>query len=248
MSASPQRPGWYPDPLRPDSQERRWDGTEWTDETREASVRDVQVPVAPAPRPEDLVEANEPDDEPHEQPDGPPGDESGDRPAGRATVALVAAIVVLVGVLILQVLYLWGPFRDDPTISSDRPVLLDEAATRSAVDTAARAAEAFSARSYQTYDEQVDAAARMMTTAYAEQFRETTDEIREEFIARETEVQVTVEAQAVMSASENQVEALVFLTQYTTKKDETTAFTPYRIKVTVIDTEQGWLVSAVDTQ
>lgn len=253
MTATPQRPGWYPDPLKPETQERRWDG-EWTDETREASVRDAEVPAAPPPpQIEDLVEADEPALPPPYQPELDARDESVidevTKPQGRrGTLALVAAIVVLVGVLLLQVLYLWGPLEDDPTISGDRPVLLSEAASRSAVDTAAKAAEAFSARSYTTYDEQVDKAAAMMTTAYAEQFRQTTDEVREEFIANETEVQVTVEAQAVMTASDNQVEALIFLTQYTSKKgEEETGFTPFRIKVTVIDTEQGWLVSAVDT-
>ena len=60
---------------------------------------------------------------------------------------------------------------------------------------------------------------------------------------------MTVEAQGVMTASENQVEALIFLTQFVSQKGEETAFTPYRIKVTMIDdADRGWLVSAVDTQ
>ena len=48
MSA-PDRPGWYADPLKPTTQERRWDGTEWTDETREASVPVSEQPPPPAP-------------------------------------------------------------------------------------------------------------------------------------------------------------------------------------------------------
>ena len=50
-----------------------------------------------------------------------------------------------------------------------------------------------------------------------------------------------------MTASEEQVEALIFLNQFTTKKGEESVFTPFRIKVTLIDTEQGWLVSDVET-
>jgi Mce-associated membrane protein len=243
--STPTRPGWYPDPLKPETQERRWDGAEWTDDIREASIRDA-VPDAPAapPQPDDLVEA---DEEPRPHAEQSFDVQASRPPARRTTLVLAAAVVLLVGVLILQAAYLWGPLEDDATISADRPVLLSDAAARSAVDTAAKAAEAFSARSYETYDEQVDAAADMMTTAYAEQFLQTTSEVRDEFIANQTEVQVTLEAQAVMTASDKQVEALVFLTQYTTKKDEETTFTPFRIKVTVIDTEQGWLVSAVDT-
>ena len=41
---------------------------------------------------------------------------------------------------------------------------------------------------------------------------------------------MSVEAQCVMTASESQVEALIFLNQFTSKKGEETAFTPYRIR------------------
>ena len=236
---TPTRPGWYPDPLKPETQERRWDGAEWTEETREAAVRDTQMPEAPPPpRDEDLVEADEPEDVPGAAPY---------QRSSLATLLLVVAIVLLVAVAIVEGLYFKGPLRDDPTVSSHRPVLLDEITTKSAVDTAAQAAQKFSARSYQTYDEDVDAAADTMTTAYAEEFRQTTDEIKADFVAAETEVTVELEAQAVMSASENQVQALVFLTQYTTKKDVETTFTPFRIKVTLIKAGDTWLVSAVDT-
>ena len=50
-----------------------------------------------------------------------------------------------------------------------------------------------------------------------------------------------------MTASDEQVEALLFLNQFTTKNGEETVFTPYRLKVTMIDTDQGWLVSDVET-
>lgn len=170
-----------------------------------------------------------------------------DAPARKGTIALVLAIVVLTAVALLQAAYLWGPLKDDPKVSSQRPVLVTTPVHRSAVDTAKVAVEKLTARSYQTYDEQVDEATAMMTTAFAETYRETTDQVKDEFVAAETEVTVSVEAQAVMTASDNQVEALIFLTQFTAKKGEETAFTPYRIKVTMIDTDQGWLVSDVET-
>lgn len=246
--STPTRPGWYPDPLKPEAQERRWDGTEWTDETREASVRDAEVPDAQAaPQAEDLVEGDEADEEPRPYNEVEFALEESPRPARRATLALVLAIVVLVGVAALQAAYLWGPLKDDPTVTADRPVLISTPAHRSAVDTAKVAVEKLTARSYQNYDEQVDEATAMMTTSFAETYRETTDQVKEEFIAAETEVTVSVEAQSVMTASDNQVEALIFLTQFTAKKGEETAFTPYRIKVTMIDTDQGWLVSDVET-
>jgi Mce-associated membrane protein len=167
-------------------------------------------------------------------------------PADRVTLALVLAVMVLVAVALLQAAYLWGPLEDDPTVSGERPVLLSRAAERSATDTAAKAAVAFTQRSYETYDEQVDEAAAMMTADFEKQFRQTTDDARGPFIEAETQVTAEVAAQGVMTASEQQVEALVFLNQFTIRKGEESVFTPYRLKVTLIDTEQGWLVSDVE--
>jgi Mce-associated membrane protein len=169
-----------------------------------------------------------------------------ERPADRATLALMFAIVVLVAVALLQVAYLWGPLKDDPTVSSQRPVLLSRAAERSATDTAAKAAVAFTQRSHEAYDEQVDEAAAMMTADFEKEFRQTTDDAKGPFIDAETQVTAEVAAQGVMTASEQQVEALIFLNQFTIRKGEDSVFTPFRLKVTLIDTEQGWLVSDVD--
>jgi len=175
-----------------------------------------------------------------------PGTAAEQPPARRATLALVLAVVVLTAVAVLQVAYLWGPLKDDPQVSSQRPVLLSQAAERSAVDTAAKAATAFTQRSHDTYDEQVDEAAAMMTDDFAKEFRQTTDDAKERFVEAEAQVTAEVAAQGVMTASEQQVEVLIFLNQFTIKKDEESAFTAFRLKVTLIDTEQGWLVSDVD--
>jgi len=168
-------------------------------------------------------------------------------PANRATLALVLAIVVLVAVALLEVAYLWGPLKDDTKVSAARPVVISEAAHRSVVDTAAQAAVKFSGRSYETYDEQVDQATAMMTTSFAEEYRQTTDQVREEWIAQQTVVIAELEAQAVMTASDKQVEALVFLTQFIERKGAQTAVTPFRLKVTMIQTDDGWLVSDVES-
>jgi Mce-associated membrane protein len=182
---------------------------------------------------------------PAEHPEVDP-EPAGAPPAKRATLALVLAIIILVAVALLQVAYLWGPLKDGPTVSADRPVLLSRAAERSATDTAAKAAVAFTQRSYESYDEQVDDAAAMMTEDFEKEFRQTTDDARDPFIEAETQVTAEVAAQGVMTASEEQVEALVFLNQFTIRKGEESVFTPFRLKVTLIDTEQGWLVSDVD--
>jgi Mce-associated membrane protein len=230
---SPETVGWYPDPLRPDRDERLWDGEQWTDLTRPRR----ETPVDPEP---------EPDAEPTAEPTAEPAAVSAGR---RLTAVLTALAVVLVAVVGLLTAYLWGPLGEDTVVSRERPVLLDQAAERAAVDVAAQAALAFTERSFETYDEEVDAAAAMMTAPYAEEFRRTTDEVRPSFVENEVEVTATIEAQGVMTASANQVEALVFLTQFVTRGGEETAFTPYRIKVTLVDDpDRGWLVSAVDTR
>jgi Mce-associated membrane protein len=172
-----------------------------------------------------------------------------DEPSGRATPALVVAIVVLVAVGLLELAYLVGPLKDDAKVSGERPVLLSQAAERSAVDVAATAAVAASARSFETYDEQVDEAAALMTDAFAEEFRTTTDDAKADWVAGEIQVTADVAAQAVMTASEEQVEVLVFLNQFTTKTGEETGFTPFRLKITLIDDEdRGWLVSDIDAK
>ena len=165
----------------------------------------------------------------------------------RTTIALVATIVLLVGLGAVLAAYLWGPLHDEPTVSTQTPVLTSEVSHRSAVDAAAAAAVTFTARSHETYDEDVDAATGTMTDAFAEEYRQTTDQIKAEFVDAETVVSAEVAAQSVRTASEEQVEALLFLNQFTEKEGEETVYTPYRVLVTMVDTEQGWLVSDVET-
>ena len=44
------------------------------------------------------------------------------------------------------------------------------------------------------------------------------------------------------------MQALVFLNMFTTKNGEEPVFTPYRVLVTVVNTDQGWLVSDLETK
>ena len=217
-------------------------------------VKPVETPAVEAPADPPVVEPVEtstveaPADPPVVEPVETPAAEAPARPpARRTTVALVLAIVVLVAAALLEAAYLWGPLGDDPKVSAARPVVISEAAQRSVVDTAAQAAVTFSGRSYETYDEQVDAATATMTDAFAEEFRQTTDQVRDDWIEQQTIVVAELEAQAVITASDKQVEALVFLTQFIERKGAQTAVTPYRLKITMVETEQGWLVSDVES-
>ena len=164
----------------------------------------------------------------------------------RTTAALVVAIVLLVGVAAGEGWYLW--LRDEPVVSAERPVVTGKIAYRAAVDAASQDTEEILSTSYKNYDDQVTQATGKMTAAFAKQYRSTVGDIRQQFLASKTELQVNVVASSVVRASSAQVQALLFLNQYVTRAGKHTAFTPYRALVTVVHTEHGWLVSAIDTQ
>ena len=207
------------------------------------------------PPPADVPPPPPVDDRPPEGPpegvDAPPDRESPataePSPPGRlSTLVLVVAIVLLVGVAVAEGWYLW--LRDDPVVSAERPVVTGEVAHRSAVEAASEAADDIVSTSHKNYDEQVEQAVSKMTDGFASQYRKTAEDVREQFVDAKKEVQVEVAAAGVVRASPTQVEALLFLNQYVSTDGEETAYTPYRALVTVVDTEQGWLVSDIQTQ
>ncbi len=104
------------------------------------------------------------------------------------------------------------------------------------------------ATSYQDYQAQVDEAAELMTPAFAEEYRQTAADVEDAIVAGKTEVQVSVVAQGVVRADQDEVQALVFLNMFTTKNGKEPVFTPYRVLVTVVNTDQGWLVSDLETK
>ncbi len=214
--------------------------------TRSRRPRKVAGRTAPrVSRPTESSEAPEPEVADRESAaPAPPGT----HPTRRLTTVLVAAIVVLGLVVAGEAYYLFGPPSDPPVVSAQRPVIADEVDHKVAVDTAAKSAELIVARSYKTYDDDVEAAAATMTDSFAEQYRATTGEIKDSFVKTKTEVSVEVVAQAVQRASPEQVQALLFLNQYVTKDGQDTAYTPYRALATMVKTEQGWLVSKLETR
>lgn len=170
-------------------------------------------------------------------------------PRCRTTWILVAVIAVLAAVGIGELVYLT---RDpSPTVSAARPVVTGELSHRAAVEAAARSTEQILSTSYQDYDGQVAQASEKMTDTFAKEYQETSDGIKDEFIAQRTKLQVKAVAQGVVQASPVQVQALLFLNQYVEKVQDgepKTAFAQYRALVTVVQTDQGWLVSSIETQ
>ncbi len=161
----------------------------------------------------------------------------------------MAALVVLLAVGIAEAIYL---VRDDtPTVSAQRPVVTGALTQRAAVDAAAKSTEEILSTSYEDYDHQIDQATSKMTDTFAEQYRQTADGIKDQFIAQRTKLQFKVVAQGVVQASPEQVQALLFLNQYVEKTVDgqpKTDIAQYRALVTVVHTDQGWLVSNIETQ
>ena len=85
---------------------------------------------------------------------------------------------------------------------------------RTAVEAAARSTEDILSTTYTNYDDQIDEATTKMTDTFAAEYRETSDGIKDKFIANRTKLQYKVVAQGVVRASSSQAQALLFLNQY----------------------------------
>lgn len=142
--------------------------------------------------------------------------------------------------------------EDGPiAVPSGRPVELNQVAVQGGVDAAASAAQVMFARNWKTYDKGVDEALALMTDSFADEYAATSDDVRQEFIRKRTDVQVRVVAQGVVRANDSELEALIFLNQYTIRgegQEAKTTYTPYRALLTMVHTDRGWLVDGVDTK
>lgn len=227
------------------------EGTEGTEGDVEAQTpSDSAVNLAkqsPAP-PVDVEVEEENEVESEVDPEGEVQEPEVAAEGRRLTPVLVAAIVALVLVLSGEAYYLAGPPAAAPVVSVSRPVVATDVERASAVETAAASIEKIVARSYLTYDEEVEAATATMTDTFAQQYRETTSQIKDAFVESKTEVTVTVVAQAVMTASPQQAQVLLFLNQFVTKDGGEALYSPYRAVATMVKTEQGWLVDKIDTK
>ncbi|UMG92313.1 hypothetical protein [Nocardioides sp. TF02-7] len=140
---------------------------------------------------------------------------------------------------------------DSITVPDGSPVVLDQLAVQDGVEAAAKAATTMFARDWETYDHGVGEATDLMTAAFAEEYRATTDDVKQEFVAKKTRVEVQVVAQGVVRANDSELEALIFLNQYIFRgngKDAKTVITPYRAMLTMVHTDQGWFVDDVQTK
>ena len=208
----------------------------------------------PEPEPEHVVEpevVDEPEPVVEPEPDRGLG---GLLTSRRTTVVLIAVIALLAvaslaggGYLLLRDDRPAGGGSSATAPNGDAQLTISGDDARVAVAAAAQAAYTIVATSYRDYDQQVEEAAALMTTTFAEEYRQTAADVRDDLVKAKTEVQVSVVAQGAVSANDTEVRALVFLNQFVTKNGKDPVYTPYRALVTVVRSEDGWLVAGLDT-
>lgn len=221
------------------------------------------------PEPAERSESPEPDPEPEAEPEAEPEPDVATEPepkpdpgpsfvaSARMTRILLAVVAVLAVLTLAGGIYVWvhddepqTAVDDGPAVAADAqtPVRISSDDAQVAVAAAAQAAYTIVATSYQDYDAQVEEAAELMTPAFADDYRKTAADVEDAIVSSKTEVQVSVVAQGVVRADQDEVQALVFLNQVVTKNGKQPVFTPYRALVTVVNTDQGWLVSDLQTK
>jgi Mce-associated membrane protein len=166
----------------------------------------------------------------------------------RTTWVLVAAIVVLAVASAAEIG--WLATRDDPVVSASRPVVTGEVTHRAATDAAQRDIVEILTYGYQDFDDRIAKATSLMTPTFAKKFEDTAQDVKSDFVANKTQQLVKVRGTSVVSASDTQVKALLFLDEYVTKKGDRSApgtdYTPFRALVTMVSTDHGWLVDNID--
>lgn len=182
----------------------------------------------------------------------------------RVTRVLIGVLAVLTLVLVLQLVWLIRHQAVDPpeapkaedsgeqvVVPSGTPVLPTALSVQEGVDVAAEAARLISTRSWEDYDAGVDAAAELMTPTFEPTFRQTAEDVKDQYLAQKTVLEAQVVAQGVVRANDTELQALVFLNQYVVRgegENPGTNYTPYRALLTMVHTNDGWLVDNIETE
>jgi Mce-associated membrane protein len=164
----------------------------------------------------------------------------------RVTVLLGTGALVLATAVGAEVWYVWG--TSSPTPSAQRPVVVGDIEAQAVVDTAATDAAAIFSTSWRGYDAHLADVTSLMTAAMAARYRTTAAPVRAHVLASRTTTLTRVAASGVVSATSGEVVALLFLDQRTTTRGSGPSYASRRALVTMLHTDQGWVVGNVQTR
>lgn len=193
----------------------------------------------------------------------PPATRPGVLARQKTTRVLIATLVLVTLALFGEtVLFVLDKVGDDEPATREasgvagvevpdgRPVIASDLDVKEGVDAAAKAAKEIVAVDFSKYDAEVAGAADLMTSKFEASYRETAEAIKADFVANKTVVVASVVAQGVVKANRTRLQALVFLDQNVQRTREGKAevvSTPFKVLVTMVHTDHGWLVDGLDT-
>ena len=161
-------------------------------------------------------------------------------------MVLGTGALLLAAVVAGEAWYVWG--TSDPTPSAGRPVVVGAIDAQSVVDVAATDAAAIFTTSWRSYDAHLTRVTSLMTPDMAQRYRTTAAPVRSRVVESRTDTTTRVAARGVVRAEPDEVLALLFLDQRTTTGGGPPAYTARRALVTMVRTDEGWMVANVQTR
>ncbi|HWU20645.1 MAG TPA: hypothetical protein VN088_03915 [Nocardioides sp.] len=136
-------------------------------------------------------------------------------------------------------------------VPADRPVQMNQSDIDQGVDQAAQDAVTLMGLHYKTYDTDVAKALDLTTTRFAPQYKQLTADAKSGYLAKQVDLAAKVIGEGVVKASTTRLPALLFVNQFVSRgrgKDRRVVLTSYRVLMTMVHTNTGWLVDGMDTQ
>jgi hypothetical protein len=196
------------------------------------------VPIEEPPVEENLEDLEEPDAEPAvEEPRGRRRLDS-----GRLTVALVVLCLVLGGAAFAA--WWWGPHHDDDKVAD----AVGSAQARDAgIQQAATLTKQVLSYDWKTLDKDIAASEKVLAPSFRSEYAKTMQSVHAQTIKNQVSLQATVVSTSTVTATKDEVVALVFVNQ-TTKATGTknTRLDQNRVLVTLTRHGGEWRVSKMD--
>jgi Mce-associated membrane protein len=144
----------------------------------------------------------------------------------------------------------WEYDAGEPFDLPDQPISVPFVDARNAGEAATNAVVAILTVNWKTYDEHFEDVQSRMTEEFAADYADEVEDTRERFIASKADYQFEVAGQSVISATEDEVTALLFLNQYVFKGAGADRTGPevYQVRVVVTAVPDGdeWLVQELE--